>query len=43
MLTTPYTSMDNMDSDTAMVVAGVVISLIALLEFYPAWKNVRKN
>jgi|AntDeeMetagen681_2_1112603.scaffolds.fasta_scaffold02188_2 hypothetical protein len=35
--------MDEIDPDTAMVAAGVVISLIAILEFYPAWKKSRKN
>jgi hypothetical protein len=33
--------MDDMDSDTAMIAAGVVISLIAVLELYPAWKKTR--
>jgi hypothetical protein len=33
--------MDEIDPDTAMVAAGVVISLIAMLEFYPMWKNAR--
>jgi len=31
--------MDNVDPDTLMVGAGVVLSLIALLELYPAWKS----
>jgi hypothetical protein len=35
--------MDDIDPDTAMVAAGVVISLIAILEFYPAWKAARKR
>jgi hypothetical protein len=35
------TDMDDMDSDTAMIAAGVVISLIAVLELYPAWKKTR--
>ncbi len=35
--------MDEIDPDTAMVAAGVVISLIAVLEFYPAWKKARTN
>ncbi len=43
MSTTLYTTMDEIDPDTVMVAAGVVISLIAALEFYQAWKNVRKN
>ena len=33
--------MDDIDPDTMMIAAGVVLSLIALLEFYPAWKNTR--
>ncbi len=33
--------MDDIDPDTGMVAAGVVISLIAGLEFYAAWKNTR--
>lgn len=33
--------MDDMDPDTAMVAAGVVLSLIAAAEFYPAWKKIR--
>lgn len=35
--------MDDIDPDTAMIAGGVVISLIAIQEFYPAWKNARKN
>jgi hypothetical protein len=35
--------MDDIDPDTAMVAAGVVISLIAILEFYPAGKATRKR
>jgi hypothetical protein len=35
--------MDEMDPDTAMVVAGVVITLIAILELYPAWKHMREQ
>ncbi len=35
--------MEDLDPDTAMVVAGVVISLVAALEFYPAWKNTREQ
>jgi hypothetical protein len=35
--------MDDINPDTAMVAAGVVISLIAIRELYPAWKNARKN
>ena len=33
--------MDDMDPDSTMVAAGVVISLIAILELYPAWKKAR--
>jgi hypothetical protein len=35
--------MDDIDPDTAMVAAGVVISLVALLEFYPALRNTREQ
>lgn len=35
--------MDDMDPDTAMVAAGVVLSLVAILELYPAWKNARHH
>jgi hypothetical protein len=35
--------MDDIDPDTMMMAAGVVLSLIALLEFYPAWKNTRRE
>ena len=35
--------MDDIDPDTVMIAAGVVLSLIAVLEFYPAWKNARKS
>jgi hypothetical protein len=41
--TNPSIDMDEVDPDTAMVAAGVVISLIAALEFYSAWKNTRRN
>ncbi len=34
--------MEEIDPDTAMIAAGVVLSLIALLEFYSVWKNARK-
>lgn len=37
----PSIDMDDMDPDTTMVAAGVVISLIAILELYPAWKKAR--
>jgi hypothetical protein len=33
------THMNDTDPDTEMIAAGVVISLIALLELYPAIKN----
>lgn len=38
---TPSTHMKDIDPDTAMVAAGVVISLIAVLELYPAWRKSR--
>ncbi|CDK40910.1 hypothetical protein DM2_799 [Halorubrum sp. DM2] len=31
--------MRDIDPDTLMLVAGVVISLIALAELYPLWKR----
>lgn len=34
--------MDDIDPDTVMIAAGVVLSLIALLELYPAWKRTRE-
>jgi len=34
--------MDDIDPDTVMIAAGVVLSLIAVLELYPVWKNARK-
>lgn len=34
--------MDDTELDTMMIIAGVVISFIAVLEFYPAWKNTRE-
>jgi|JXWS01.1.fsa_nt_gb hypothetical protein len=33
--------MEDIDPDTAMVAAGVVLSLIAIIELYPAWKKSR--
>ncbi len=35
--------MDDIDPDTAMLAAGVVISLVAVLEFYPALKKARER
>jgi hypothetical protein len=35
--------MDETDSDTTMIAAGVVISLIAILEYYLAWKRTRQT
>lgn len=37
----PAIRMDDIDPDTLMVLAGVVISLIAALEVYSAWKQTR--
>ena len=37
----PPFSMDDIDPDTLMVLAGVVISLIAALELYSTWKRTR--
>lgn len=39
--TTLCICMDDIDSDTTMVAAGVVISLIAAVELYLSWKNSR--
>jgi hypothetical protein len=33
--------MDDMDADTMMILAGVVISLVAAAEWYPALKRMR--
>lgn len=33
--------MDDIDPDALMIAAGVVISLIAAVEFYTAWKRAR--
>ncbi len=33
--------MDDIDPDTLMIAAGVVISLIAAVELYAAWKRAR--
>jgi len=37
--------MNNRDvnPDTMMIIAGFVISLIAVLELYPAWKQARND
>jgi hypothetical protein len=35
--------MDDVDPDTLMVVAGIALSLLALLELYSNWKNARKG
>jgi len=37
--------MDNVDvdPDTVMIVAGIVLSLIAVVELYPAWKRARET
>lgn len=37
--------MDDVDisPDTVMILAGIVLSLIALLELYPAWKRARTD
>jgi hypothetical protein len=31
--------MDRIDSDTMMVIAGVIISILASIEIYSNWKN----
>lgn len=35
--------MDDIDPDTLMIAIGVVLSLIAVLELYPAWKRSREQ
>lgn len=37
------TTVDDIDPDTLMVAAGVALSLIAVLELYPAWKRARSG
>jgi hypothetical protein len=39
----PRTGMDDIDPDAAMIAAGVVISLVAVLELYPAVKKARER
>lgn len=34
--------MDDIDPDTIMMAAGVVLSLIALFEIYPNWRGTRE-
>jgi hypothetical protein len=41
--TKPRTDMDDIDPDTMMVAFGVLLSLIAMVELYPAWKNSRER
>lgn len=33
--------MDDIDPDVLMIAIGVVLSLIVVLELYPAWKRSR--
>ena len=33
----------DLDPDKLMITAGILISLIAVLEFYPAWKRARRQ
>jgi len=35
--------MATLDSDTVMVVAGVVLSLLAAAEMYPTWQGLRRE
>ena len=37
------TGMREIDSDVLMIVAGVVVSLVALLELYPLWRRQRSD
>jgi len=39
----PWPSMDDIDPDTVMIAAGIVLSLIAVLEIYSAFKNARER
>ena len=39
--TTRCVHMDDIDPDTLMIAAGVVISLVAAVEFYAAWERAR--
>ncbi len=33
----------DIDPDTVMIAAGIVLSLVAALELYPAWKRARSG
>lgn len=33
--------MSDIDSDTIMIAAGIVFSLLALIELYSSWKNTQ--
>lgn len=35
--------MDDIDPDTIMMAAGIVLSLIALFEIYPNWRGNRER
>lgn len=37
----PGYSMDDIDPDTLMIAAGVLLSLLAAQELYPTWRNAR--
>jgi hypothetical protein len=35
--------MDDLDPDTLMVAVGLLLSLVAALECYPAWKDTQRE
>jgi hypothetical protein len=35
--------MDDIDPDVLMIAVGVALSLIAVMELYPAWKRSRQE
>ncbi len=35
--------MDDIDPDALMIAVGVALSLIAVIELYPAWKRSRQE
>ncbi len=39
----PHDGMDDVDPDTVMIAAGVLLSLVAALEFYSNWKDARRQ
>ena len=41
--TSPRWGMDDIDPDVLMIAVGVALSLIAVMELYPAWKRSRQE